>query len=314
MIKRANGRIVSFYFSIFSKIKLVKSQIKQSLLKIKLKIQNILLKIQNYSFYYYSCCFDNYFFNKIRILVSLLCHFDTAKQLVVLEAASPYFSVLFLVSFATVGNDDHITIHDILRNLTEEEIKIKHDIVSNKTGEDLKDKVSSTRTNPRAVNIPPLGSDSGFEFKFWHYYSNKKGYDWAYPENYHTNKDEVESSNFDSVRKYKESGTTYTYETGFPNSKNRYCIIKYPDSTTLKINDPETVYNHILLHRKLVSLSNRHSPVVERGLEGYGREFIYNRENDIYFTSKKKITIESLLNSEYVRREQITINELLNDV
>jgi hypothetical protein len=170
MIKRANGRIVLFYFCILKKIKFIITHSKNSLLKIKLKIQNILLKIQNYSFYYYSCCFYNSFLNKIRILVSLSCNFDTVKQIVVLEAASPYFSVLFLLAFATVGNDQYITIYDILNNLTEEELKLKHHIVSNKTGEDLREKFNSTRTNPRPTDKLPLGtnpnSDSDFSFKF----------------------------------------------------------------------------------------------------------------------------------------------------
>jgi hypothetical protein len=123
--------------------------------------------------------------------------------------------------------------------------------------------------------------------------------------------DEVVSSNSDSVRKYREAGTTYTYYAGSPNAYNRYCIIEYPDSTTLKINDPETVYNHLKLHRKIANISNRHSPAVERGHPNYLREFLYGQENNIYFTTKK---MESLSNTVSVRREEITINELLNDV
>jgi hypothetical protein len=115
MIKRANGRLVLYSFC---KIKLI---IKDSLLKIKLKIQKILLKIQNYSFYYYYL--DIYFLNKIRILVSLLCNVNTIKQIVVLEASSPYFSLLFIIALSTINSDQSIDSSDMISNLTGAELR-----------------------------------------------------------------------------------------------------------------------------------------------------------------------------------------------
>jgi hypothetical protein len=63
----------------------------------------ILLKIQNY---YYSL--DNYFLNKIRILILLLCNIFRVKDAVVLEAGSPYFSLLFLIVCANACNDQDL--------------------------------------------------------------------------------------------------------------------------------------------------------------------------------------------------------------
>lgn len=108
-------------------------------------------------------------------------------------------------------------------------------------------------------------------------------------------------SNSNSLREYMESGSKYSYHTSFREIENRYCIITYPDGTTLKTNNVETVYNHLKLHRKLLNISRR---CTELG-------FSYPEEYNKYFSSFKRISINSLNN---VNREKITIKELLNDV
>jgi hypothetical protein len=112
-------------------------------------------------------------------------------------------------------------------------------------------------------------------------------------------------SNSDSVREYKEAGTKYTYYAGSKEIANRYCIITYPDGTTLKTNNVKTVYNHIIHHRKLINLDNKYN----KAIPGDNTQFVYAQEFNIYFTSLKKISINSLLNN----RKKITINELLNN-
>lgn len=167
MIERANGGLINnFYFLTEIKFKInlkilfvlfkIKNKIKKNYFKIIFIIKNFLLKIQNYCFYYYYSSFDNYFLNKIRILVSLLCNVNTVKQVAVLEGASPYFSVLLLTAFVSITSDQQICTDDMLKNLT---------------GEELDEKFNKFRSAFCPTKDYPAGSPD-FEFKFYKKYTS----------------------------------------------------------------------------------------------------------------------------------------------
>lgn len=282
MIKRANGRLV-YYFWVMCSYIIKKTNI------IKKMIIIILLKIQNYYYYY----LDNYFLNKIRILILLLCNIFRVKDAVVLEAGSPYFSLLFLIVCANACNDQDLNWDNTSNDITGEELTKKFNGINF-------DFYSFKKKNP------PLGSPN-FEFKFEKEYLSisREGTRWIYPERYHIDMYDAKCSNSNSLREYLEGGIKYTYHAESREIENRYCIITYPDGTTLRTNKAEAVFNHIRLNRKLIHL-NKYS---------INSTFYYAHDYVEYFSSFKRISVNSLLNSEnIVNREKITINELLNRV
>jgi len=118
---------------------------------------------------------------------------------------------------------------------------------------------------------------------------------YIYPEKYHSFHKETISLNDNTLRIYTEKCLMYSYYTTIGNINDGYCIITYPDGTSIKVDDQQVVYNHLKYHKKNVFLNQ------DCYLEWYKQHFE---------SFKNKSTINELVNT----RKKITINELLNPV
>ena len=117
-----------------------------------------------------------------------------------------------------------------------------------------------------------------------------------YPEMYHHHQEDKITQNYNKLRIYTEKCMTYSYCTS-TNISDRYCIIVYPDGTSVKTNDAQVVYNHLHYHQKHLYL-HKDSPM--NYVEYYKQHFesIKNESiNNELVNTRKKIGIIELLNA-----------------
>ena len=129
----------------------------------------------------------------------------------------------------------------------------------------------------------------------WFYFRKPNG-TYVFPEKFHTYPKETICHNDNTLRIYTEKCMTYYYYATYEPNNSGYCIVRYPDGTSIKIENPKVVLDHLLYHQRRDFDNQKYSI---NYLEWYKQHFK---------SIKNESTINKLVNS----REKITINDLLN--